>query len=157
MKKLDLESKIFGRLKGLKEVPSPRKESRWLCQCECGNYVEIRGSALTSDRTKSCGCLAIEAAKEVAKREGLVKKGHKGYNDKRVNGVATFLINDKMQKNNTTGYKGVQKYFLASGEVRYMAYLTVGKKRYSKSGFITPTEAYDYRQFLIEKHVPKKE
>lgn len=155
MRKLNLTNKTFGRLTVLKEVPSTRKESRWLCQCECGNYVELRGSALTSDGTKSCGCLAIESAKNVAEREGLAKKAHKAYNDKRVEGVATFLINDKMQKNNTTGYKGVQKYYLASGEARYSAYLTVGGKRYSKGGFDTPQKAYDYRQKLVDKYVPK--
>lgn len=155
MRKLNLTNKTFGRLTVLKEVPSARKESRWLCQCECGNYVELRGSALTSDGTKSCGCLAIESAKNVAEREGLAKKAHKAYNDKRVEGVATFLINDKMQKNNTTGYKGVQKYYLASGEARYSAYLTVGGKRYSKGGFDTPQKAYDYRQKLVDKYVPK--
>ena len=157
MRKLNLTNKTFGRLTVLKEIPSPEKESRWLCQCECGNYVEIRGSALNGNRTKSCGCLAIETAKDVAIREEIAKKAHKAYNDKSVEGVATFLINDKMQKNNTTGYKGVQKYYLASGEARYNAYLTVGGKRYAKRGFSTPQEAYEYRQELVAKYVPRNE
>ena len=67
MRKLNLINKTFGRLTVLKETPSPEKESRWLCRCECGNYVEIRGSALTGGVTKSCGCLAIETAKYVPK------------------------------------------------------------------------------------------
>ena len=155
MRKLNLINKRFGRLTVLREVPSARKESRWLCQCECGNYVELRGSALTSDGTKSCGCLAIESAKNVAKREELAKKAHKAYDNKRVDGVATFFINDKMQKNNTSGYKGVRQYHLVSGAVRYMAYLTVGGKHYAKKGFSTPQKAYEYRQKLVDKYVPK--
>lgn len=155
MKKLNLINKTFGRLTVLKEILNTKRESRWLCQCECGNFVEIRGSALTGGVTKSCGCLAVESAKDIAIRERLAEKAHKAYNDKRVEGVATFLINDKMQKNNTTGYKGVQKYYLASGEARYSAYLTVGGKRYSKGGFDTPQKAYEYRQKLVDKYVPK--
>ena len=32
--------------------------SKWLCQCECENYVEVLGASLTSGHTKSCGCLS---------------------------------------------------------------------------------------------------
>lgn len=32
--------------------------SKWLCQCDCGNTVEVLGSSLTSGHTKSCGCLS---------------------------------------------------------------------------------------------------
>lgn len=29
----------------------------WRCRCECGNEVDIRGVALRTGKTKSCGCL----------------------------------------------------------------------------------------------------
>ena len=29
----------------------------WICQCDCGNFIEVRGDKLTSNHTKSCGCL----------------------------------------------------------------------------------------------------
>jgi hypothetical protein len=32
----------------------------WLCRCDCGNTKEIRIDALTSQKTKSCGCLQSE-------------------------------------------------------------------------------------------------
>ena len=37
----------------------------WLCQCECGNIVEVRGSSLISGHTKSCGCLQKEKARQI--------------------------------------------------------------------------------------------
>lgn len=156
MRKLDLAGKTFNRLTVIKEVPSPENDSHWLCQCECGNLVEIRGTAIKSGITRSCGCLAKEIASNLIKTNSLDIVARRGYEDKRVDGIATFLINEKMQKNNTSGYKGVQMYRLPDGSVRYKAYLTVGKKSYQKRGFKTAVEAYNYRLGLIDKHVPKK-
>jgi hypothetical protein len=31
--------------------------SRWLCQCECGNKTEVYYQNLTSGSVQSCGCL----------------------------------------------------------------------------------------------------
>lgn len=61
-KPLDVIGKRYGRLLVL-EMAEPRKSPsgqsmRFVkCQCDCGNIVEKRLSALTSDMTKSCGCL----------------------------------------------------------------------------------------------------
>lgn len=156
MRKLDLIGRNFNRLTVIEEVASSEKDSRWLCQCECGNLVEVRGNAIKNATTKSCGCLARETAKIVAKKNNIETLGHRGYDSKRVDGIATFLINEKVQKNNKTGYNGVKAYNLADGSVRYMAYLTVGKKRYAKKGFKTAEEAHQYRLALVDKYVPKE-
>lgn len=29
----------------------------YICKCDCGNTTEVRGASLTSNNTKSCGCL----------------------------------------------------------------------------------------------------
>ncbi|WP_338433617.1 hypothetical protein QWH96_06485 [Streptococcus dysgalactiae subsp. equisimilis] len=48
------------------------------------------------------------------------------------------------------------QYRLADGSARFKAYLTVAGKVYSKRGFSTSEEAYNYRLELVEKYVPKE-
>lgn len=59
--KNDLTGKKFGRLTVLKQVEDHvsiggNHTAKWLCECECGNTVEVVGTKLTSNHTKSCGC-----------------------------------------------------------------------------------------------------
>lgn len=76
MKKLDLIGKRFNKLTVIaraENIPSPAKksgETAWKCQCDCGNVIVVRTSALTYNSQKSCGCLYDEAGK-------LVKVGDK--------------------------------------------------------------------------------
>ena len=44
--------------------PHNGKEAWWICKCDCGNVKSIRGSDLRRGKTKSCGCLSIQQAKE---------------------------------------------------------------------------------------------
>ena len=52
----DLTGRIFGRL----TVVSKEGNSKWLCQCDCGNMTICQGSSLNGEKTKSCGCLRRE-------------------------------------------------------------------------------------------------
>lgn len=36
----------------------------WRCKCDCGNDIEIRGDAIRSGNTKSCGCFSKEKVAE---------------------------------------------------------------------------------------------
>jgi len=38
--------------------------SRWVCECDCGNKKIIKGNHLTGGKIKSCGCLASENCKK---------------------------------------------------------------------------------------------
>lgn len=54
---VDLTGLKFGRLKVLcKENKDKYGKIYWKCLCECGNITIVRGSALKSGNTKSCGC-----------------------------------------------------------------------------------------------------
>lgn len=58
----DLIHKRFGRLTvirqdGYHNYPNGKRKSQWLCRCDCGNYITVVISDLTSRHTQSCGCL----------------------------------------------------------------------------------------------------
>ena len=57
MKALDLTNQKFGRLTAIQKAPKRNdKYTRWLCECECGNKIEVRTDYLRNGHTKSCGC-----------------------------------------------------------------------------------------------------
>lgn len=71
MKKIDLTGQRFGKLIALKEaepsrIPSGAPVRQYLCQCDCGTVKTIRANDLRGGRSRSCGCLRVEAMKRVA-------------------------------------------------------------------------------------------
>ena len=57
----------FGRLLVLsydEEVSEQKKFDYYLCQCDCGKKKVLKGHALRTKNTKSCGCLRREMNKE---------------------------------------------------------------------------------------------
>lgn len=61
----DITGQKFNRLTVIKRDDNyirknGKTEAVWLCQCECGNFVKVRGSRLRNGVTKSCGCLLKE-------------------------------------------------------------------------------------------------
>lgn len=140
----------YGRLTVTKKT-AERKRGKivWECICDCGKFVTASTTDLTSGDTRSCGCL---------KKEMEQKNLREKYDKKRVDGVAIHLFDDKPRKDSSTGYRGVSKYYTrVSKEERYRAWITVDGKRFYKSGFKTPEDAYHQgRLTLEEKHLPKK-
>ena len=61
---IDLTGKTFTRLTVLQKTEKRGNEWYWLCQCECGNKIEVRGVSLREGKTKSCGCLKKETDKQ---------------------------------------------------------------------------------------------
>lgn len=64
--KKDLTGQKFARLTVLCQAedyikPNGKRESRWLCLCDCGNITEVTGYNLKNNAVSSCGCLKTEA------------------------------------------------------------------------------------------------
>lgn len=60
-KKLELEGKRFGRLVAICDSGERRANNvKWLCKCDCGNYVKVEAVSLRRGNTISCGCYNIE-------------------------------------------------------------------------------------------------
>lgn len=56
--KKNLIGQRFGRLVVIKESPIRTTNGQvcWVCQCDCGNTVEVRSGNLQSGNTSGCGC-----------------------------------------------------------------------------------------------------
>ena len=54
---VDITGNTYGKLTVLKRVENRNKDLYWLCKCECGSEIVVRGSYLKSGTTQSCGCL----------------------------------------------------------------------------------------------------
>lgn len=60
-KLIDETGNVYGHLTVLKRAdniitPNGRSHVAWLCKCDCGNEIIVRGSNLRKGYTKSCGC-----------------------------------------------------------------------------------------------------
>lgn len=72
---IDLVGQKYNKLTVVEKVPSnPPKQIKikWLCKCDCGNEVVVRGDHLRRGHTRSCGCLILEINK---KRKGVKRPG----------------------------------------------------------------------------------
>lgn len=75
---LDRAGKKYGRLTAIrideektKAVDAKKRQGAfWVCECECGNTVTVRGNLL-GKQSNSCGCLQKEQA-----RSGLSRRTH---------------------------------------------------------------------------------
>ena len=152
MKAKDLTGMRFGRLKAQYPLDQ-RKNGKvvWHCQCDCGNTIDVPITYLTTGDTLSCGCLKAYLEPYHLRND---------YELKRVDGVAIQLFKDKQpRKDSSTGYRGVSRYLTRkSKEERYRAWITVNGKRYYKSGFLTPREAYYKGRLKLEElYLSKKD
>lgn len=60
----DMVGKRFGRLVVLRQGVNSKRFVTWICQCDCGLIVEVRGVSLRNGHTQSCGCLNSERRAE---------------------------------------------------------------------------------------------
>lgn len=74
-KAIDLAGKTFGRLLVLHRAKSNGHggRPRWVCVCECGSTVSIRGAKLRGGDTRSCGCFRRDRVGGLYKKHGKSK------------------------------------------------------------------------------------
>ena len=66
----DLTGMKFGRLTVIERRGSDKhKKALWLCKCDCGNEVIVRGSNLKDGFTTSCGCHQKDKVREIVKEK----------------------------------------------------------------------------------------
>jgi len=102
MPKINILNQTFGRLTVIGEgepyiSPSGKSQApRWICQCECGNTVEVISANLRRRHTQSCGCLRKERLGKVKATHGLSK--HPLYN-------IWGCMNNRCNNSNNKDYK----------------------------------------------------
>jgi hypothetical protein len=61
----DLLGQQFGRLLVIERTENNKwGRAVWICKCSCGNIVKVKGNSLLLHKTKSCGCLRRDTARE---------------------------------------------------------------------------------------------
>lgn len=124
----DLSGKTFGYLRPIHPTDKrDRGDIIWLCQCRCGNMVELPATRLLRGNTLSCGCLQKQHRKD-----GL-KKANKCF--------AGTNLNQSMQerifsKHNKSGYVGVYQK-----RDKWMAILKYRSKTYYLGAYYSVEEA----------------
>ena len=76
---IDITGKKFGRLTAIEKAGTAGdKQTLWMCTCDCGNTVTVRGKHLRSGHTQSCGCLNIEKTRDPSCKKSThgMKKTH---------------------------------------------------------------------------------
>lgn len=53
----DITGQRFGKLVAIKRTKIKNHNAYWLCECDCGNYKEVKIKCLLQKSTQSCGCL----------------------------------------------------------------------------------------------------
>lgn len=60
-KLIDLSGHRFERLLVIKKAVLKKPgQAKWVCQCDCGNVLDIRSQDLRDGSSRSCGCLKVE-------------------------------------------------------------------------------------------------
>jgi hypothetical protein len=72
---VNIEGQRFGRLVAVSYSHHSEKRAYWTFRCDCGTQKVISHSTVKRLRTKSCGCLRVERARETWLRHGDAKQG----------------------------------------------------------------------------------
>lgn len=135
----------YGRLLVIEKTDKREhgQEVVYRCQCDCGNIIEVRSGLLSQGKRKSCGCLYRDTRIKDMARLNSAKKY--------VDGVHVGAFDNRSNKNNTSGFKGVSKHHNG-----YRAKITVKGRTYYGTTRKTKEEAYKDRLKMEEELLPKR-
>lgn len=71
----DLTGRVFGRLTVVEFSYSKNRRAYWVCKCSCGKTKDVGATKLTTGRTKSCGCYAIDIRRQTKRTHGHTTNG----------------------------------------------------------------------------------
>lgn len=95
----DITGLKFGRLTVIKRCGSNKYgRALWLCKCECGNEVIVRGHSLRRGDTTSCGCYQKDKTKERWEDEEFKQKQKNGTKAKWKDEEYRQMQSDKMKE-----------------------------------------------------------
>lgn len=91
--------KNFTRLTPIKENGRNNKNERlWLCECTCGNTINVTKYKLKKGIVRSCGCLIIDTSREKARKMGKNNKKH-GLSNSRIYKIHKNMVGRCLNKN----------------------------------------------------------
>lgn len=136
----DLTGQKFGRLTVSSYAGRKNGKTYWNCLCECGNTTIANSYALKNGSIVSCGC----------RRHETIAIGQDTIRNLDVDGTNLKFISPerKMNRNNTTGIKGVS--FITSKQ-KYRAQITFKGKAISLGDFDKIEDAADARKKAEEE------
>jgi hypothetical protein len=103
MKRTNRVGEVHGLLTVIEFAGMDKKQSTWLCKCECGNTIIVKNDSLKSEHRKSCGCLKKKVATQNNK---IALENRKNYD--LIEGTCIRSIDHpKLLKNNVSGVTGV--------------------------------------------------
>lgn len=106
----------FGKLTVIRREVSG-SHTKFLCHCDCGREIIVRGDSLRGGKTVSCGCTKKSDDKVKQLEDGRKLQDH----------TSNVFFKGTISKNNTSGINGVSK--LKNG--KYRAYIGYKNKIYN--------------------------
>ncbi|TPE70688.1 AP2 domain-containing protein [Halalkalibacterium halodurans] len=130
--------KRFGKLFVIEELTERAKDGRkqYKCRCDCGNVITTKGVYLRQGDTLSCGCVKINIMQN-------------GKNRGKIDNTNIYSLKKKIQKNNTSGAKGVSYSRTLN---KWVAYININKRKINLGAYAKKEDAIKARLDAEEKY-----
>ena len=144
-KAIDIKDKRFGKL--VAKYPTDKRDKYncsiiWVCQCDCGNTVEVATYRLIKHEIRSCGCLGALTHRKYGIQIGAATK------EMCIDGTNVRNLTSKIAKNNTSGIKGVS---WDKARSKWVAQIVFQGKNYYLGRYDKKEDAAEARRIAEDK------